>query len=171
MTDPFDGKHIRRGGYVPSGELADALDSLAGYKTRLTPMTELERELLNEHSGNEQSVDYLLEANPFEPGVEHRVRIPRKAISDADTLLCEAQKAGISNMPITGFDEYITIPGIHAVALEYGQRRIRLPLAKDMVVLGIAEVIANQDTQYRDLLSGIVDASRVVCDRYDRGQV
>lgn len=94
------------------------------------------------------------------------VRIPTKAITIADKLLYEAQAAAILQRPIRGFDEYVSMLGIHTAALDYGKGKVRLPLARDMVVLGVAKVMATNNPEFNDLLQGIVGASRIVSNRY-----
>ena len=117
---------------------------------------------------SEQTLNYKLQL--VGPVKGDTVRIPAEAKSIADKLLCEAQLAGITRIPMD-HNEFVAIPGIHEVLLEYGLRRVHLPLASDMVVLGVAELMATNDSNYSSLLSGIVEASRVVTDRYDNRQV
>lgn len=121
--------------------------------------------ILHQINIDRQTIDYQLQSS--EPGTIDTVTIPEEAKATSDSLLCEVQGAAISRGRIE-HNEFVAVPGIHAALLEYGQRRVGFPLANDMTVLGVAEVIAHRDPKYMDLLEGIVDASRTVCERYDR---
>ena len=116
-----------------------------------------------------QTIDYIIQSKENIFGAanqEQRVRIPAEAKTTADKLLCEAQAAFLLRRGINGFEEFISLPGIHAVALKYGQGKVKLPLASDLIVLGVAEVMANYNSEYTALLSGIINASRIVCSIY-----
>jgi len=116
-----------------------------------------------------QTLEYQLQDPSLKFSVTP-VTIPAEAKKTADQLLCEAQVAGMTGQP-QEYNEFVAVPGINAVLIEYGQRRVNLPLASDMTVLSVAEVMANNNPEYNSLLSQIVDASRVVCDRYNQRRV
>ena len=96
------------------------------------------------------------------------VRIPGGAPAEANKLLCDALADAMTGGSETISDNNIFTrnPGLLSVLISYRDRKIPIGVAEPVVILNIAEQMANGDENYCEIRRKIAQAHNVVWDNY-----